>query len=212
MEMAIESQELGEGACRAKVVGLLGGAFDPPHLGHLVVAGSILNSGRVDELWMVPSGPRPDKRYNAEEHHRVSLLRLMLEDGVPREDGRISCCDVETRAAGSIVGTYELVSALKQDYPQVHFVAIIGSDLLPDLVYWRHGEELRRSVDFLVVARGNQGNLEIPAGYRGVVVPSQFVTDISSTGIRRLVKSRDSTLGLLTPRMRAYIDAHSLYS
>lgn len=191
-------------------VGVAGGAFDPPHNGHLMMASMALNSGAVDEVWFVPSGNRADKAYRTPIEHRMQLLSLLLRDGVPANEQRIRLCSLEVEEP-RLVGTVELFRELRCRYPQHSFSAIIGSDLVGDLARWRHPAELRREVPFLVVPRGGAPLPGDDGGFHLTVIASELALAVSSTSLRGLFAEGKNVVGLMPGSLIDYIAREGLY-
>lgn len=197
-------------------VGIAGGAFDPPHYGHLVLAAIALNSGAVDEVWLVPSGNRPDKMYRVSLEERLELLRLLVESGVPSDERRVQISLIEIEEPG-IIGTVELFRALRVRHPERTFRAIIGSDLVRDLPRWRHGEALRKEVSFVVVPRPHVGGDSMKAPPEGLGkfqlewVSSEFSSMVSSSIVRDALERGVSVMGLMPATLIDFVKRHGLY-
>jgi nicotinate-nucleotide adenylyltransferase len=190
-----------------------GGAFDPPHYGHLVMASAALNSGAVDEVWFVPSGDRPDKTYRTAVADRIELLTLLLRDGVPEDEKRVRLCTVEVEVP-NLVGTVELFRELRTRYTQHSFRAIIGSDLTKDLHKWRHPAALQREVSFLVVPRAPESEKEIinaSPEFQIEYLPSAVSFNVSSTSVRALLADKKSVIGLMPRSLIEYVERNNLY-
>jgi len=194
-------------------VGVAGGAFDPPHYGHLVMASAALNSGAVDEVWFVPSGDRPDKTYRTAVADRIELLTLLLRDGVPENEKRVRLSTVEVEVP-NLVGTVELFRELRARYTQHSFRAIIGSDLAKDLPTWRHPAALQKEVSFLVVPRGLESEKEIiepSPEFQIEYLQSPVSFSVSSTSVRALLAYKKSVIGLMPRSLIEYVERNNLY-
>lgn len=191
-------------------VGIAGGAFDPPHNGHLMMASTALNSGAVDEVWFMPSGNRTDKTYRASVEHRLQLLSLLLRDGTPTNEGRIQLCTLEVEQP-SLLGTVELFRELRHRHPTHSFSAIIGSDLVGDLARWRHPAELQREVSFLVIPRGGACISSDERRFQLTWMPTELALTVSSTVMRALLAEGKSVMGLMPGSLIDYITREGLY-
>ena len=191
-------------------VGIAGGAFDPPHNGHLMMASMALNSGAVDEVWFVPSGNRPDKTYRTPIEHRMQLLALLLRDGVPADEDRIKVSSLEVDEP-RLVGTVELFRELRHRHPHYSFSAIIGSDLVKDLPRWRHPTELRSEVPFLVIPRGGSPLTADDGGFHLTWVATELALAVSSTSLRALLSEGKSVVGLMPGSLIDYVSRKGLY-
>eukprot|EP00927_Polykrikos_kofoidii_P055070 TRINITY_DN49388_c0_g1_i1.p1 TRINITY_DN49388_c0_g1~~TRINITY_DN49388_c0_g1_i1.p1 ORF type:complete len:605 (+),score=74.38 TRINITY_DN49388_c0_g1_i1:134-1816(+) len=161
-------------------VAVYGGAFDPPTIAHLTMAAQIIQGGSADEVWMVPSGPRPDKpSLKTRAVDRYVMCQLSVNVCFSREFPiRVSDLEVGLDEA---LATYDLLCKLRDAHPNLDFSFVIGSDWLQEGSNmsewtsrnwsWKHGdsEESRTIVtghkmltefDFLVV---NRPGYDVPA-------------------------------------------------
>lgn len=191
-------------------IGIAGGAFDPPHNGHLMMASMALNSGAVDEVWFVPSGNRPDKMYRTPIEHRMQLLVLLLRDGVPADEHRIKVSSLEVDEP-RLVGTVELFRELRRRHPHYSFSAIIGSDLVKDLPRWRYPEDLRREVPFLVIPRGGTSVRGDDAGFQLTWIAAEVGLIVSSTSLRALLGEGKNVVGLMPGSLIEYVTREGMY-
>ncbi len=175
-------------------LGLFGGSFDPPHLGHQMAMLYALATARLDGLLMVPCFRHPfDKRLQPFEH-RFAMAKLAA---APLTGVEVS--DVEARLGGAS-RTLRTVRALVDERPGVRLVLVIGADLLAERERWYGWDELRTLVDFAVVGRAGH------AGGGEVAVP-----DVSSTEIRARVQRGAPLDGLVSAAVADYVAQHGLY-
>jgi len=173
-------------------LGLLGGTFDPIHVGHLVVAGDVVEGLELDRLLVVPAGRPP---------HRDAVLpacvRLDLVSRAFRGDPRIEVSDVEVRRAGPSysVDTLEWIHAR---YAPDRLFLVIGADQLRILSSWHEHERLPDLAEVVVMTRG--GEEPGPSGAAGIDVRALPVTrvDLSATRIRERL-GRGLTVRYLVP-------------
>lgn len=198
-------------------VGLLGGSFDPVHVGHLVVAEQAREQLGLERVVFVP-GLRPPHKLGktlAPAEHRLRMVELAIA-GHPS----FEATDVELNRDGpsySIV-TVEQLKAGHADW-DIHF--LIGADTLPELPTWYHVAELADLCKFAVFARPGE-SLENTAPLRGALRDDQIAAirgrcfpipliGVSSTDVRRRVREGRSIRYLVPEPVRAYIDEHRLY-
>ena len=202
-----------------KRVGLLGGAFNPPHEGHLKLAHLALEHLNLDELRIVPtalSPHKPDPGTGVEP--RLKLLALALEGFDPR--CRVDAIEVERGGTSYTVDTLETLTARE---PGIAWILIMGSDQLPGLPSWRRPERifelasaavaLRPGAPFLVP--GIPGLRTAPAwsGKPGelVALPGTEL-DLASSELRgRLHNAPQEDPGGLPPQVLGTIRAENLY-
>lgn len=176
-----------------KRVGLLGGTFDPPHLGHLVVADQVLDQLRLDEVRLVVSN-RPWQKVGSRRitpaDRRLELVRLAL-DGTPG----VVASAIELELGGASY-TKVTIDALQEREPGTEWLVIVGSDAAAGLETWHRASELKAEQRFVVVNRPGATD-DPPSGWRveRVEVPA---LDVSSTELRRLVAAGRS-IRHLTP-------------
>lgn len=191
-------------------IAIYGGAFDPIHNGHIVTIGHLLASGQVDQVVVVPSGDRPDKKANVSAADRLFMTRHAISEAFPGEP-RISVSDVH--ALGTVgYGTIDLVDYFKRA-PGVEPYVVIGRELLADLSQWKEGARLRSSAQFLVIERPGTSPGPLPAGVRATVLRTLYEAGItvSSTTIRDLLSQGLSCAGLLPQSVIAICKARGFY-
>jgi nicotinate-nucleotide adenylyltransferase len=130
-------------------IGLLGGTFDPPHLGHLNLAIEALEKRELDEVWFLPTPLSPFK-INTQLtlfHHRVKMLDLLIR-GLQKLS--INCIEEELTLPSY---TYNTVKELKVRYPKAEFVLILADELLESLHQWKMPEALIKEVPLIIGAR-----------------------------------------------------------
>ncbi|MEN9810834.1 MAG: hypothetical protein RLZZ488_2401 [Pseudomonadota bacterium] len=142
-----------------KRVGILGAAFDPPHFGHFLLAQLALQSGELDEIWLIPSPERWDKSPVGTGQQRLEWLQMAVRECPQALKSRLIVSDVELRLP-TYRGTYWLLSQLRRTHPKTLFSLILGWDSFVGIPNWRdpttgtlNGEELLRSTRFYVSPR-----------------------------------------------------------
>lgn len=191
-------------------IALLGGAFDPPHCGHLMIASQVLRSGDFDQLWFIPTG---DDRYDRVPHanavHRREMLSLALRPFQP-DQVKIVADQIDGKLPGSY--TIDLIQSLKRADPQTEFLFIVGADRVLSLPEWRDFSELVKSMKFLVVPRaGEILPVRLPSYIEVLNVDPLYSTNASSSGIRKLIREGQLTVGLVPESVGSYIREHKLY-
>ncbi|MFO0954561.1 MAG: NAD(+)/NADH kinase, partial [Isosphaeraceae bacterium] len=210
----IESrQEIYAKLGRKLKVGLLGGAFDPIHRGHLEVATEVLRLGGVDEVWLMPCYEHLAGKSMVAPEHRLEMCRLATKStrGISVFDYEIS-----HQFRGE---TYHLVKKLlAEELARVRcdFSLIIGQDNADGFSTWTNGEGLQRLIPFIVVPRANCPWPKPSSWY--LWPPHRFLDDgkrafgTSSTEVRQRLRSGDESVAeLVTPEVLEYIRANGLY-
>lgn len=191
-------------------IALFGGSFDPPHLGHTAAINAILNSGLVDEVWLVPAGRNAAKPLYASAEQRKIMVTGML-NSVFANEPRISIKGYQLNTP-EVATTVDLFERLEEKHPDKEFFFVIGSDLVGDIPGWQRADELMRR-SFLVVPRlgHNLPGDNLPA-YATLLPPENMVmTDISSSRVRELKRRGMSIAGVVPQSVADFIDNCGLY-
>lgn len=176
------------------VWGLFGGAFDPPHVGHLCVAALALALGELDRLLVVPTFDHPFGKKMAPWADRLAMARLAF---APL--GRAEVSGIEEMLPRPSL-TLRTVAALREAHPGVRWRLVVGSDALRDRASWHGFDEVARLAEPLVIGR---------AGYEpaeGLVIP-----DLRSSDLREALAAGRDVRGWLVPAVERYIRARGLY-
>jgi nicotinate-nucleotide adenylyltransferase len=185
-------------------LGIYGGTFDPVHLGHLLLARDALEQARLDAVIFVPCAQSTHKRGKpTSEVQRLAMLRHALK-GEPRF--WLSRCELDRTGPSYSVDT---ALEIQEAFPKATLFWLIGEDQLPRLHEWHRFEELRQSVQFLLLQRGGE-NLSANSG-PVLSLPRPRRIDISATEIRHRVKARLPIDHLVPVPVAAYIQRQGLY-
>ncbi|MBB6729774.1 nicotinate (nicotinamide) nucleotide adenylyltransferase [Cohnella zeiphila] len=189
--------------------GLMGGTFDPIHVGHLLAAESAREAAALEEVWFVPTSVPPHKpQPGADGAARLAMVRTALS-GHPSFRAE----DLELRRDG-VSYTFDTVAALQESYPDREFCWIVGTDMMNDLPNWHRIEELADRVSFVCLNRkgetGNEQSLPAFLRKRLTLAPMPPV-GISSTDIRRRRREGRSIRYQVPDAVREYIERNGLY-
>jgi len=198
------SDRLGRLPGHVERVGILGGTFDPIHLGHLILAESALEELSLDRILFIPAEISPHKRSappSVSSRERLDMVAMAI-DGEPR----FSLDDRELKR-GVPSYTIDTVRSLLADFPGVRFLYLIGADNVSSLESWHQIGELRNLIDFAVFDRGD-GAFCNSSTYQ--VVRRRI--DISSTEIRDRLAKGLSVRYFLPSALHDYIMMHRLYT
>jgi len=134
-------------------VAILGGSFDPPTLSHYQTCIEAINSGYVDEAWMMPCGDRKDKNLVVTGERRLQMLNLGIRDLVP-SDFPLKTSDFEIRHP-EYLPTYTVMKMLENDpkHTDIEFYFLMGSDLIKGLNQWHDADKLQKEIRFLIMKR-----------------------------------------------------------
>ncbi len=194
--------------------GVFGGTFDPPHIGHLVLAEAARSELGLSEVVFMPAAQPPhkqDKKVTPTPHRVEMVKRAIASNG----QFALSTLDAERAGPSYTVDSMRLLREAWGSTVEIFF--IMGLDSLVELASWHEVRQLIKLVKFAVVARpgyhADMASLEraIPGVLdRVVFVPAPLI-GISSTAIRQRVKDSDSIRYLVPPAVERYIYEQELY-
>ena len=191
-------------------LGLLGGTFNPPHIGHLVCAQEASSQLELDRVLLVPVHEPPHKGIESDPglEHRVELCRLALEEGLD-----LSLVDAEVPGPSYTVDT---LRRLHERCPGDDLTFLVGGDMALSLPTWREPESILRLAELGVAEREGVRRADILDRLSGFDVQRlRFFDmprlDVSSSLIRRLVAAGRPTRHLVPERVRDYIEREGLY-
>jgi nicotinate-nucleotide adenylyltransferase len=194
-------------------VGILGGTFDPIHIGHLVVAEEARAKLGFDEVLFVPAGQpwlKPDRDITPVVH-RVEMVRRAIA-GNPQF--RLSTLEIERRGPSYTVDT--LAKLQEQLGREASLFFLLGHDTLAALPQWKEPKKVAELCRLVVAPRIGSRNLrrlqaEIPGLLDKVIQLDMPVIGVSSSDIRRRVAQGLSIRYLVPDRVAEYITEHGLY-
>lgn len=195
-------------------VGLFGGTFDPPHVGHLILAAeakSQLELTRV--LWTVtPDPPHKQDQLITSLEHRLAMVKLAIED-----EPSFELSDIELNRPGPHY-TIDTIKLLAEQNPGAEIVPIIGGDSLNDLPTWHQPQELLYAAHWVGVMRrpGEEANLqELERELPGISSKIHYVEapllEIASREIRSRAATGKPFRYYLPEPVYEYIEQHHLY-
>ena len=200
-------------------IGVLGGTFNPIHLGHLIVAQMAMERFELGRVLFIPCAMPPHKNGTglADGHHRLAMVQNALEG-----DLHFEACDIEVQRGGPSY-TIDTVRVLHERFPSADFYFIIGADTLTELHLWRQIDTLLTLVRFVTLARpgtdiaalrANPDRLRLPTPWPqrllADVVEGRQV-DISSSDIRHRLAEGMGIRYLAPQSVEMYISEHNLY-
>ena len=207
------------------MIGVLGGTFDPVHIGHLRTALELYQTLPFAEIRFVPCGQPPHRHQpSANANQRLAMLRLALGD---QQGFNIDERELQRQGPSYMVDT---LSSLRAEFPTVPLSLIIGLDVFRDFDKWHRWQEIPALAHIVVVHRPasdivKQGRVYAMLEKIRIEEPAQLLRqsagslllwpvrqlDISSTDIRSLIAERKSPRYLLPERVYEYISSEGLY-
>jgi nicotinate-nucleotide adenylyltransferase len=190
-------------------IGIMGGTFDPLHIGHLLAAESARDSYQLDEVWFMPSHIPPHKdKAGATGEERLSMVSEAIKD-----HSSFRTLDIEVRRGG-VSYTINTIEELKATYPELDFYFIIGADMVNYLPNWDRIEELSELLTFIGVGRpGSPLDLNALPSYlqSKVLLADMPLVDISSSDIREKAETGHSIRYMVPERVYDFIIRSGIY-
>ena len=194
------------------MIGILGGTFDPVHLGHLVAAEQVQRVARLEEVWLMPNARPPHKVDGpyASAQDRLAMVELAVQ-----ERPSLRASDVEVRRGG-VSYTVDTFAALASSFPGATFALLLGYDAALQIRSWHRVDDLLRAAHFAIFERPSVELKESDVYALGFPPDrTQFLRihtpPIAAHEIRARLQSGKSVNGLLPPSVAAYIHEHELY-
>lgn len=195
-----------------KKVGILGGTFDPVHLGHTELARCALNQYELDTVLVMTGGMPPHKRgviTDAMLRHEMVKLALFGEEKIVPYDYEVSKTEYSYTA--------KTLTELKNLHPDWEIYFIIGEDSLQDLTKWYEPQTVTDNCILLVYPRDNKSDLDNLIAERKKQFGADIrpinakILEISSTDIRNRIKNCESVSGLVCDKVLEFIKEKGLY-
>lgn len=162
---------------------VFGGTFDPPTRAHELIIEYALQQPEIDEVWVMPSGQRIDKPYMLDNATRMEMLEFMKQQNFA-DNNKLVLADFEMHLPQPS-HTSATARALRQKFPNRRFHFIFGVDSFDTMHTWEDGQELKSTLDMLIVPR-NGDKLPAESGnIRILPVPKVDEMGISSTQARQ---------------------------
>ena len=189
-------------------LGLFGGTFDPPHVGHLAVAEACREGAALDRVLWIPAAVNPHKqgRERAPDDARLAMVRAAIAGNPAFE-----VSDVETRREG-VSYTVDTLGHLAHEHPTADLVWIVGGDSLASFPTWREPREILRLASLAAYPRPGADLSAVPGWVleRTALVGAPRL-DVSSTEIRARIAEGRSVRYLVPDAVREIIAARRLY-
>ena len=188
-------------------LGILGGTFDPPHVGHLLAAYAAQEALGLDQVVLIPAWRQPLKTGvpMTPGAHRLAMTRLLVG-----ADPRLAVDAIEIEREGLSL-TVDTMRAYRAARPDTGLFLLMGEDTAATLSQWREPSALAGLVRIVVLSRGTSAReIGLPAGFVVERVASRRV-DVSATDVRARVRAGLPIRGFVPDEVADYISAHQLY-
>jgi len=188
-----------------KRIGILGGTFNPVHIGHLTIAEMVREQLKLDTVLFIPSSTPPHKSRKGvvSAKDRVHMLRLAIKGNT-----RFKLSTYEVSKGGKSY-SIDTIAYLQKRYPRrtkIYF--IIGSDLLPKLHTWKKFEQLKKKVAFIAVDRPDYRRKKSKAKVKEISTPG---LQTSSSYLRQRLIAGKTIRYMVPDSVMKYIKKRKLY-
>lgn len=192
--------------------GVFGGAFNPPHTGHINLAKEAIEQLKLRKLLVIPTFESPHKATKlAPFEERAEMCRRAFS-GIS-DKCEVEICEIE-RELGGVSYTINTLRALKKRYEDARFFLLIGGDMLFSFTEWFKYESILKECEVCAAARGGDSfseMLEYATEIGHIKVLPTNVVDISSTEIREKIQKGEDASEWITEDVRGYIEEKGLY-
>lgn len=187
-------------------LGLYGGRFDPPHIGHLLVAAGARVALGLDRVLFIPSKAPPHKGTEASAQARYEMTLLATA-----ENPQFFVLDLELKREGTSYSV-DTVETLLEEYPDAELFYLTGVDAYADIATWQRAPDLVTKVQMVAYPRPGYGleGLE-PYFLERVKLLELPVFEVSSTVLRQRLRAGESMRYLLPDAVAVYIAKHEIY-
>ena len=193
-------------------LGILGGSFDPPHIGHLILAEYALDAVPLDHVLFVPAADPPHKRgTRAAVDHRLAMITAAIQD---RPEYSVSRVDIDRPGPHY---TVDMLRLLRAQFPEAELYFIMGGDSLRDLVKWSRPQELITLCTLVVMGRPDaiaypdMHEAVLPGLVERVIMTESPMLGVSSSEIAARLVAGHSVRYVVPAPVLSYIETNRLY-
>ncbi|MEO0128794.1 MAG: nicotinate-nucleotide adenylyltransferase [candidate division WOR-3 bacterium] len=189
-------------------VGIFGGLFDPPHIGHLIICEWVLEEFCLDRIIFIPAFNPPHKLNYSPYKHRYKMTKIAIKG-----NKRFFISDIEKKIKGRSY-TFKVIKTLRKSdkiYQQANLYLIIGADQWNEINHWKKPEVIFNETNVIVLPRPNFEIKKIRPFYDTILVSNAPLIDISSTLIRDRIRRGLCVEYLTVPKVLEYIKKNKLY-
>lgn len=199
-----------------KKIGIMGGTFDPIHIGHLILAEKAYEQFKLDKVRFMPAGNPPHKKNRtgrATDEQRVEMVKRAISS-----NPHFELCLAEMNADGYSY-TYRTLERFKEENPDEEYYFIIGADSLFDFETWREPGRICQSCTLVVATRNQTSNEHLDAAmahlkekFDGTFLKLDTPNlDISSHHIRQWIEEKRTIRYYVPDSVKDYIEEHQMY-
>ena len=189
-------------------IGIFGGTFNPPHVGHLIVAQHVCERLKLDKIFFVPSYISPHKRKGEEKlaAHRSNMVRTAIKN-----NPLFASSDEELKRKGNSY-TVDTLDSFHKRFPGSKLFLIIGADNYSDFHTWRNPRQILELATLVVMNRPYTKLLSVK---KSIASKTRFVEvpdiDVSSSTIRKLARRGSAVTYQVPAAVARYMRRHALY-
>lgn len=199
-----------------KRIGIMGGSFDPIHIGHLILGEAAHRQFHLDKVLFMPAGNpphKPDRTGRAGEEDRTRMVSLAIESNPHFE---LALTEIHKKGFSY---TYKTLETLKAEHPDTDYFFVIGADSLLDFDTWMNPQRIVDACSLVVATRNQIAPEQFDAilekrrhQYHGTFLKLDTPNlDISSRHIRDIIRKGESVKYYLPDPVIDYIETHALY-
>jgi nicotinate-nucleotide adenylyltransferase len=186
-------------------IGIFGGLFDPPHIGHLIIAQHVSEEFHLEKMLFVPTGNPPHKQNYSPYETRYTMTELAIAG-----NERFSMSDIEKETSNKTY-TIETIRALNP-HTQNELYLLIGSDQWLEIATWKDPEALFRECRIVVVRRPHYDIKKESEFFDRIMTSTAPLIGVSSTMVRTRIQKGLSVRYLVTPSVHDYVTSNNLYT
>jgi len=193
---------------KSKKIGLYFGSFNPIHIGHLIIANHLVEYSNLDEIWLVvtPHNPFKKKKTLLEDHHRLELVNKACE-----HYKKLKSSDIEFKLPQPNYTINTLIH-LSEKFPENQFCLLMGEDNLNTFHKWKNFDVILKHHPIYVYPRKTDNGHENQfSNHPDIVHIEAPIMEISSTHIRKAIKTGKNVRPLLPAEVWNYIDEMNFY-
>lgn len=196
-------------------IGIMGGTFNPVHVGHLTLAEWAKEAAELDEVWFVPTGV---SHLKAAGDVLPGKERFHMTELAIRDNNSFRCLDIEIKRQGYTY-SYETLEQLKGIYPEDVFFFIIGADCMYTMENWKYADRIFKDCILLAAVRGDaqlsemaRKKRELEQRFQANIMLLPFISmSVSSTELRKRIRKGQSVRYLVPDSVLAYIKEKGFY-
>lgn len=184
------------------------GSFNPIHVGHLIIANTVVEKTDINQLWFVVSPQNPFKKKNQllDPRQRIHMVNLGID-----KDDRFKTTDIELSLPVPSY-TIDTLAVLSEKHPSYKFTLLMGSDNLTSLHKWKNADKLLEQYDIIVFPRPGTNVKNERISYERITLLDVPMMEISSSYIRNELKENRLISYLVPKSVSEYINDMLYYT